>query len=319
MFTTFIVQPIFNLLVLIYALIPGHNFGLALILFTVIVRLLLWPLVRKQLHQTKAMQKLQPEIKKIKAATKGNRQKESQMLMELYKERNINPFGTLPTLIVQLVVLLGLYIGLQKVLRNPDNLYNFAYAPLQKLGWLQQLHGNRGLFDDTLFGIINLKRAALSSGSFYFGGLLLVIGSAVAQYLQAKQLLPKAQEKRSIRLILKEAAGGKQADQTELNAAVSRNMTFLLPGLVFLFTINLPSALSLYWFTGGVVAFIQQKIVLGRDETEMEAIADKPSTKSVKDIPEAEVVATPAPAVTTTVRAPKPKKSGAKAHKKRKR
>ena len=66
MFTTFIVQPIFNLLVFIYALIPGHNFGLAIILFTVVVRLLMWPLVKKQLHQAKAMRKLQPELKKIK-------------------------------------------------------------------------------------------------------------------------------------------------------------------------------------------------------------------------------------------------------------
>src|SRR5215469_5705059 len=103
MFTTFIVQPIFNLLVLIYALLPGHNFGLALIIFTVIIRLLLWPLVKKQLHQAKAMRELQPEMKRIKAESKGNRQKESLMLMELYKERGINPLGTFPILIVQFI------------------------------------------------------------------------------------------------------------------------------------------------------------------------------------------------------------------------
>jgi YidC/Oxa1 family membrane protein insertase len=74
MFTTLIVQPIFNLLVLIYALLPGHNFGFALIIFTVIIRLLLWPLVKKQLHQARAMRELQPEIKKIKQATMGDRQ-----------------------------------------------------------------------------------------------------------------------------------------------------------------------------------------------------------------------------------------------------
>src|SRR5438270_10443270 len=107
MFTTLIVKPLFNLLVLIYALLPGHNFGLALIIFTIIIRLLLWPFVKKQLHQAKAMQKLQPELKRIKQAAKGDRQKESQMMMELYKERGINPFGTLPTLIVQFSVLIG--------------------------------------------------------------------------------------------------------------------------------------------------------------------------------------------------------------------
>src|SRR5882762_10459144 len=100
MFTTLIVQPLFNLLVLIYALLPGHNFGLALVIFTIIIRLLLWPLIKKQLHQAKAMRTLQPEIKRVKQAAKGNRQKESQLLMELYKERGINPFATFPTLIV---------------------------------------------------------------------------------------------------------------------------------------------------------------------------------------------------------------------------
>ncbi|NDC22034.1 hypothetical protein EBZ57_01530, partial [bacterium] len=70
MFNDFVVQPLFNLLVTIYAIIPGHNFGLSIIIFTVLIRLALWPLVKKQLHQTKAMRKLQPEIKKIKQATK---------------------------------------------------------------------------------------------------------------------------------------------------------------------------------------------------------------------------------------------------------
>src|SRR6185437_10265103 len=105
MFTTYIVQPIFNLLVLIYAILPGHNFGLAIIIFTIIVRLLLWPLVKKQLHQAKAMRKLQPELKRLKKEAKGDKQKESMMLMELYKERGINPFGSIGVLIIQLPIL----------------------------------------------------------------------------------------------------------------------------------------------------------------------------------------------------------------------
>src|SRR5579864_7428139 len=114
-FTTFIEQPIFNLLVLIYAIIPGHNFGLAIIIFTIIIRLLMWPLVKKQLHQAKAMRELQPEIKKIKQATKGNKQKESMMMMELYRERGVSPFGSIGTLIIQFVILIGLYSGLRRV------------------------------------------------------------------------------------------------------------------------------------------------------------------------------------------------------------
>jgi YidC/Oxa1 family membrane protein insertase len=161
MFTTLIVQPLFNLLVVIYALLPGHNFGLALIIFTIIIRLLLWPLVKKQLHQARAMRALQPEMKRIKQATKGNRQKESAMLMELYKERGINPVGTLPILVVQFIVLIGLYSGLRRVIANPHNLVSFAYPAVQHLAWMHILAGNIHRFDNTLFGVVNLSRAAL--------------------------------------------------------------------------------------------------------------------------------------------------------------
>src|SRR5882762_3909275 len=106
-FEVVIVKPIFNLLVLIYAILPGHNFGLAIILFTIIVRLLMWPLVKKQLHQAKAMRQLQPELKRIKKAAAGNKQQESMMLMELYRERGIKPFASIGLVILQLPIFIG--------------------------------------------------------------------------------------------------------------------------------------------------------------------------------------------------------------------
>lgn len=292
MFTTFIVQPIFNLLVLIYGLLPGHNFGVALIIFTIVIRLLMWPLVKRQLHQAKAMRKLQPEIKRIKKATKGNRQKESQMLMELYKERGINPFATFPILIIQLIVLLGLYSGLNKLIKDPHQLVEFAYPALQNMAWMETISRNIHQFDNTLMGFIDLSRAAIGPQGFYLPAMILVIGSAVTQYYQAKQLMPDDKDARGLKAILKEAGTGKQADQSEVNAAVMRSTRFFIPVMIFIFTINLPAALSLYWFTGGLVALIQQTIILRRDEEEMEEIADKPSKKSknVSKIPEAEIV-----------------------------
>jgi YidC/Oxa1 family membrane protein insertase len=313
MFTTLIVQPIFNLLVLVYALLPGHNFGLALIIFTIIIRLLLWPLVRKQLHQTKAMRKLQPEMKKIKKAAKGNKQKESQMLMELYKERGINPIGTLPILAVQFIVLIGLYSGLRRVISNPHNLVSFAYPALRHLHWMKLLAGNIHLFDNTLFGVVDLSRSALGPKGLYLPAMIIVLGSAIAQYFQSKQLLPGSDDKRSLRSIMKEAGQGKQADQADVQAAVGRSTRFLLPVMIFLFTVDLSAALSLYWLTGGVAAYIQQSLVLRNDEEEMEVLADKPDAKDLSAIPEAEVVKeTPKK---TTVPKPKPKKSAKKRRK----
>jgi len=292
MFTTLIVKPIFNLLVLIYALLPGHNFGLALIIFTIIVRLVMWPLVKKQLHQAKAMRDLQPEIKRIKQAAKGSRQQESMMLMELYKEKGINPFATFPILIIQLIILIGLYSGLRRVINDPHALVTFAYPGLQHLSWLKQLAHNIHRFDNTLFGVVNLSRAALGKAGIYWPAMVIVLGSAIAQYYQSKQLLPQTEDQRGLRDILREASSGKQADQSEVNAAVGRSTRFLLPVMIFLFTVNIASALSLYWLVGGLVAYIQQSIVLREDESEMEEIADKP-TKDVAAIPEAEVVSQP--------------------------
>jgi YidC/Oxa1 family membrane protein insertase len=295
MFTTLIVQPIFNLLVFIYALIPGHNFGLAIILFTAIVRLLMWPLIKKQLHQVKKMRKIQPKLKRIKKEAAGDKRKESAMMLELYKEEGINPFGQIGVLIVQIPIFLGLYIGLQRVLKDPHELVSFAYPFLQDLSWLKELGSNIKLFDGTLLHVIDLTRPALGPEGTYIPALILVIGSATAQFFQSRQLTPKDKDARGLKMILSDAKSGKQADQGELNAAMARSTQYLLPGLVLLFTIHLPSALSLYWLVSGLVAFGQQSIILREDSTEMDAEADKQTAVArEKKAIEAEVIERPA-------------------------
>jgi YidC/Oxa1 family membrane protein insertase len=295
MFTHLIVQPIFNLLVLVYALLPGHNFGLALIIFTILIRLLMWPLVKRQLRQTKLMRGLQPELKRIKKEAKGDRQKESLMMMELYKERGVNPLATIPILIVQLVILIGLYSGLRRVIDDPRNIVNFAYPSLQHLGWIHQLSHNIHNFDNTFLGFIDLTRSALGPQGFYLPAMVLVLGSAVVQFLTSRQLMPVDKDARKLRDILKAAGDGKQADQAEVNAAVGRSTQYIIPFMVFLFTVNLPAALSLYWLTGGVVALVQQSIALREDEADLEKIAEGGNHKDVKRIKEAEIVSEPKP------------------------
>ncbi len=318
LFTVLIAQPVFNLLVFIYALVPGHNFGLAIILFTIVVRLLLWPLVRKQLHQTKMMRKLQPEMKRIKKEAKGDRKKESMMTMELYKERGINPFGSIGMLLVQLPILIALYNGLSKVTKDPHQIIDFAYPVLQNLSWMKELANNIHRFDETLFGLVDLSRAAVGKEGLYIPALLLVIGSVVIQYFQTKQLLPSDKDARSLKAILKDASDGKQADQSEVNAAVGRTTIFLLPAMIFIFTINLPAALSLYWLVGGLVAFWQQDRILRDDTEELEEMVDgKPAKKKLADIPEAEVIATPTPVRSGENK--KSKKSAKKKHSSKKR
>jgi YidC/Oxa1 family membrane protein insertase len=277
MFETLIVQPIFNLLVLIYALIPGHNFGLAIILFTILVRLLMWPLVKKQLNHAKALRELQPELKKIKAACKGDRQKESRLTMELYKEKEVNPFASLGIVLVQLPILIGLYIGLRKVINDPQQIIDFSYPALHNLSWMKELSKNIHQFDNTLFGIVNLSKKAVNP--FYAPALLIAVASGIMQYLQSRQLMPQSQDSRGLRQILREAGSGKSADQQEVNAAVSRGTILLIPAMVTLFAIQLPAALPLYWLTSSTVAFWQQSIILKEDASEADKSVESPNLK----------------------------------------
>jgi YidC/Oxa1 family membrane protein insertase len=228
------------------------------------------------------MQKLSPELKKIKASTKGDKQKESQLIMELYKEKGVSPFGSIGMLLIQLPILIGLYSGIRKVVVDPHAIVTFAYPALQHLPWMKQLAANPHLFDATLFGVVNLTRAALGpkGTGIYLPALIIVAGSAIVQYFQSMQLIPNDKEAKGLRRILKDAKEGVQADQADVNAAVGRSTKFILPAMIFFLTAGLASALSLYWFVGGLVAYGQQALVLNKDEEEMEVIADKPSTNA---------------------------------------
>ncbi|MGH7237837.1 MAG: YidC/Oxa1 family membrane protein insertase, partial [Candidatus Saccharimonadales bacterium] len=231
-----------------------------------------------------------PEIKRIKKATKGNRQEESKMLMELYKEREVSPFSSIGPLIIQSIVLIGLYIGLRRVAQDPHLIVSLAYPVLQHLPWIHHLaSGHIHDFHNSLLGIVNLNRSALSGGHIYFPALVLVIGSAVIQYFQSKQLMPSDKNARGLKAILRDSKEGKQADQSEMSAAVGRGTRYFLPGMVFVFTISYPATLGLYWVVGGLVAFIQQAIVLREDTEKLEVSAPK-STKNPATIKEAEVV-----------------------------
>ena len=277
-FTTIIIQPIFNLLVFIYSILPGHNFGLAIIIFTILIRLLMWPLVKKQLHHARAMRELAPELKKIKKAAGGDRQKESQLTMELYKEKEINPFASLGILLVQIPILIGLYASLRRIINDPHQIISFSYPFLHHLSWLQALSQNIHLFDDSLFGLVNLTRTAVGTSGLYWPAVAIVLASAAAQYFQTKQLMPQNPQARGLRSILSEAGKGKQADQAEVNAAVGKSTQYLIPLMVMLVSIRLAVALPLYWLVSSLAAYLQQARALKVDAAIADAsVADQPS------------------------------------------
>jgi len=246
MFQTVLVEPLFNLLMVIYAVLPVRSFGLAIIVFTILVRLALWPLVNRQLHSQRALQQLQPEVARIRKESKGDRQKESQMLMELYKEREVSPFGSLLPLLVQIPIFIALFSVLRDIIKAGE-IAKLAYAPVQHLQPVAQALAHGGVISTQFLGFINLAKPSV----------ILALTAGLAQFLQTRQLSPKT-------------------PVDDQQARAMQSMTMVFPVFTFLIGLTLPSALALYWTTTSLMAILQQWLILRRDVEELEAADEAP-------------------------------------------
>lgn len=282
-FDVLIVQPIFNLLALIYGLIPGSDFGIALIIFTVIVRLLMWPLIKKQLHQTKVQRQIQPELKKIKAKAAGNKQLEGQLMLELYREKGINPLGSIGVILLQLPIFIALFSVIHIITKEGGRIASFTYDFIEKLGPINDIiTSSTHAFNETLLGLVNLSKTAVQDGQIYWPLMIIAALSAVLQYYQTKQISPAPSEHKRLRDVMAASAAGKEVDQAEVSAIMSQRMLMIFPVLTFVVMIYLPGAISLYSVVSSLVAVIQQKIILDQDVVEMETLAAKPARSSTK-------------------------------------
>lgn len=304
-----IVRPIVNILFVIYNFVG--DFGLAIILFTILVKLLMWPLVKRQLHQTKAMRKIQPELAEIKKNCKGNRQMESLQTMDLYKKYNIKPFRSFLTVLIQLPIFIALYTAIRvMVMPTPtDNVMIRAYEPVQSLPRISEVvelqkpylenTENGYNFSPQLFGIVDLNASAAS----IFRGeinpsvivvLLFAIAAAFLQYWSSRQQMPskKSEKSKSFKQLMKEAAAGdgSEPDQADINALATRQMSIMMPLMMFFIMFYLPGALVFYYLLSSAISVVQQRIVLNKVDDELEIAADKKILKELRGIQEAEVI-----------------------------
>lgn len=285
MFETIVVKPIFNALMWLYSIIPGGDFGVAIILFTILIRIVIYPLVKSQLHQTKMMRKMQPELKKIKAAAAGNKQLEATQQMELYKKYGINPFRSILILIIQLPIFIGLYQVIQVITLHRDQVAHYAYGATENLPAVQKIIENPDNFNHTMLGFIDLTKTTFSSGGIDIALFTLAIISAVTQYIMTKQTSPTGKSSKRFRDIMAETASGKETDPSEMSAAMMNNMMKIMPIMMFFIMVSLPGALALYYTVSNIVAVAQQHYLLNKDAEELDELADEvvntSSTKSV--------------------------------------
>lgn len=121
MFNTLLVQPLNQALLFLYDSIAFNDLGVAIILLTIIIRLILFPLFYKSFHNQTLLQKLQPKIKEIQHNHKDDREQQARAMLDLYKEHKVNPFSSFLLILVQLPILIALYrvfLGINSNLKN---------------------------------------------------------------------------------------------------------------------------------------------------------------------------------------------------------
>ncbi|MBR2586980.1 YidC/Oxa1 family membrane protein insertase [Candidatus Saccharibacteria bacterium] len=313
-----IVRPITNILFLIYNLVG--DFGLAIILFVLLVKLCMWPLVKRQLHQTKLMRKIQPELAEIKKNCNGNRQLESLQTMDLYKKYNVKPFRSLLSILIQLPMFIAIFGAIRVMVNVPtadSNLDVRAYSfvkyedsNIEQVIALQNKYlEEKSAYDSkseeeksaisapvyefhpSFLGLWNLEVNPGFKSASEITTLFVAILACFVQYLTSKQLRPSGKSKsKSFRQLMKEAGEGKEIDQADINDMTSAQMGVMMPIMLLLIMINLPGALILYYFLSNVFTFFQQKYALSKAEKEMEISADKAVIRELKKIQEAEVI-----------------------------
>ena len=312
-----VVRPIVNILFVIFNLV--HDFGLAIIIFTILVKLLMFPLTKKQLNQTRLIKKIQPELTQIKKNCKGNKQLESLQTMDLYKRYNVKPFASILILIIQLPIFIAIFSAI-RVIATPlpqDNLMNRAYDIVAYEGSeIKDLEEKQAVyladlqnaeipaeekvsydFEPRLFGLINLnvKASDVLMGKFSWSALFILVCAVMAsvvQYWATKQQMPsgKSEKKKKFREILKEAKDGKEIDNADISSMTTGQMSMMMPIMMFIIMFNLNGALAFYYFLSNIITVIQQRIVLKKVDVEIDATTDKAVLKELRNIKEAEVV-----------------------------
>lgn len=242
LFKELVFRPLYNLLITVYNFVPARDFGIAIILVTVFIKLVLIPLSRKQIESQKKMQDIQPKVKEIQEKYKGDKEKQSRALMELYRNNKVNPFAGCLPLVVQLVFLIAIYrvlftVSQEGFMANSAELYSFVQNP--------------GSINHVFLGIIDLSAVVnfskLNTQSIMH--ILLVVGTAVAQYVQMKMMMGKTVAK---------PVTGKESDFSQI---MSKQMLYLSPILTLFIGMRFPAGLALYWLISTLFMIAQQYYV----------------------------------------------------------
>ena len=228
LFTLVIKGPLYNALVAIVDVVPGGDVGVAIVLLTVAIKLILLPLSVSAIKSQIAMREIDPELKRLKVEFKDKPEELGRRTMALFKEKKVNPLATIAVLFVQIPIVLGLY-----------RVFLFE--------------GHGGTFDPSLlYSFISVPQHA----SFVFLGLIALTGKsmvlavivAVSQFLYARVLTPPA-------------PGEKGSFQGDLARSMHVQMRYVFPVVMGFIAYVVPAAVGLYFVVSNIFALGQELAV----------------------------------------------------------
>ncbi len=225
-FNAVVYTPLYNGLIFILDVLPFHDLGVAVILLTIIVKFILFPLTKKSIQAQMKMQEIEPQIREIQKKHAGNNQVMALEMMALYKKNNFNPFAGIFLIFLQIPIILGLYFVFSKngfPVIDTDILYSFVSAPESV---------------DILF---------LSVLDMTGKSIILALLAGITQFIQIRLTLPKL-KKRSADATFKD----------DVMHSMQLQMRYVMPIVITLVAYYISAAVALYWVTSNIFTIIQE-------------------------------------------------------------
>ena len=232
LFHTLFYDPIYNGLIFLIDIVPLADVGVAIILITVLVKLILFPISQKAVRTQFLMRGLQPQLERIKEKYAKDKQEQARKTMDLYKEKGINPFSGILLIFIQIPIILALYWvffrgGLPEI--DISILYSFVNEPSR--------------INMDFLGLIPMDGRSV----------VLAFLAGLSQYFQIKLSLPDL-KKRDDNASLKD----------DFARSFQLQMRYMLPLFIFGFSYFVSAAVALYWFTSNIFAIGQEIFLRGR-------------------------------------------------------
>lgn len=236
-FHELIYQPIYNLIVFVYDFFPGGDFGIAIIIVTVLLKSALIPLSKKQIQSQKRIQEIQPELKRIQEKYKDDKEKQTKEIMNFYKNNKVNPFSGCLPIIIQIIFLIAIYrviinISSAGLVVNEADLYSFVRNP--------------GEINKSFLGLVDLLKPSIP----------IAVLAAVAQFWQTKMMMGKNKKDKNL-----DKKADKNKDEPDFSEIMNKQMMILGPFLTLFIGLKFAAGLSIYWLVSTLFSIVQQVYV----------------------------------------------------------